>query len=223
MLFFVEGDGERPELFDEELPPLDRPPLDVLRDELLPDDLRDEPPDDDELFDLLPDEVLFDLPLEDEPEPLLLDAPELLDELDLPLPPLADFDEPPDLRPADEDDVEDFDRPDELDDRPPELDRDAFPPLLERDVALLPLDERPPLRDDDDRPPVEVIVSAAAPIAPIAAPEAAPVMISLATSMTLSTIADVVLFDRDDLPRDEVDEDDEPRFRELLDRVCVAI
>jgi hypothetical protein len=57
----------------------------------------------------------------------------------------------------------------------------------------------------------------------MAAPDAAPVIISPATSMTLSTIADVVLFEPDDLPRDEVDEDDELPFREPLDRVLFAI
>ena len=62
--------------------------------------------------------------------------------------------------------------------------------------------------------------SAAAPIAPIAAPAAAPLIISPATSMTLSTMPDVELLDLDDLPRDEVDEDElllrEPPELDLL-------
>jgi hypothetical protein len=195
---------------------------DDLRDELLPEEvLRDEPPpDDDALFDLLRDEVVFDLPL-DEPALPLFDPPELFDELERPLPP-DDFDEPLDFRPEDEDDEDDLDRPDELEERPPEVDFE--PPLLERDDELLPLDDRPPLLEADERPrPDEVIVSDAAPIAPMAAPDAAPVIISPAKSMTLSTIADVVLFEPDDLPRDEVDEDDELSFREPLDRVLFAI
>jgi len=190
-----------------------------LRDELLPVDVfRDEPPpDDDELFDLPPDEELFARPPDDDDLELpLLEPSELFDEAERPLPP-EDFAERLDLRPDEDDD--DLDDPDE---RPPELDFD--PPPLVRNEVLFPLDERPPLRDADERPPPEdVIVSAAAPIAPIAAPDAAPVIISPATSITLSTIADVVLFDRDDLPRDEVDEDDEPLFREPLDPVLFAI
>ena len=174
--------------------------------------MRDEPPP--------VDAELFDLPLDEEVLPLLLfEPPELFDEPDRP--PLDDLDELLAFRP-DEDDEDDFERPDELVDRPPELDFDRLPPF-ERDAELLPLGDRPPVREPDERPPPDVvIVSAAAPIAPMAAPDAAPVSISPATSITLSTIADVVVFEPEDLPRDEVDED-ELFFRELLELDLLAI
>ena len=215
MFRFAPDDDERLDLFDEDEPlldllPAERPPLDDLRDEL--------PPDDKDVFDRPPDEALFDLPLDDELLPLLLfEAPELLDELDLPppglfveldLPPLDDFEEPLAFRP-DEDEEDDLARPVVLDDLPPELDFDRLLPALDREDELFPLVDLPPLREPDARPPlVDVMFSAAAPIAPIAAPAAAPLIISPATSMTLSTMPDVELLDLDDLPRDEVDEDE---------------
>jgi hypothetical protein len=67
------------------------------------------------------------------------------------------------------------------------------------------------------------MVSAAAPIAPIAAPAAAPVTISLAASMTLSTMLD----DRDPREVDERprrgDDEDEPLFFEPLELLLLAI
>ena len=136
---FASDDDERLDLFDEEEPPLDlppaeRPPLDVFLDE--------PPPDDEDVFDRTPDEALLDLPPDDELLPLLLfDLPVGLDELDLP--PLDDFEVPLAFRP-DEDEEDDFERPDEPDDRPPELDFDP-PPLLEREDELFPLVDLPPL------------------------------------------------------------------------------
>jgi hypothetical protein len=116
-----------------------------------------------------------------------------------------------------------LDLPDELDERP-EIDFDR-PPPLERDDELLPVVERPPLRDPDERLlPEAAIFSAAAPIAPTAAPAAAPLMISPATSISLSTIPDVdeVFRDLDDRRFDE-DVEDELLLREPPELVLLAI
>lgn len=195
-------DEELPDFFDDaslDLLPLEREP---------PADLRDELPDDDELLDLPPDEELL----------LLFAPPELFDELERPLPP-DDFDELAALRPDDEDDA-DLDLPDEADEPP-----DLPPPLLalEREEVLFAPEDRPLLRDEVVRPPPAPIFSAAAPTAPIAAPAAAPLMISPATSITLSTIFDeLVRRDPDDRPFDEDDEDG-LLFREPLELLLLAI
>lgn len=206
------------------------PLLDLLPADRPVDDLRDDDPPD-EVFDLLPDEELLDPRLDDELLPLPLFEPlvvfaelvlppvELFDELDRPA---DDLDEPLAFRPEDDDDEDVLDLPDEPDELRPELDFDLPPPLLDREDELLALVDRLPLLDADERPPGDVIVSAAAPIAPMAAPDAAPVRISPATSITLSTIAVVVFFDLDDLPRDEVDED-ELLFRERAELDLLAI
>jgi hypothetical protein len=125
--------------------------------------------------------------------------------------------EPPLLLPALVFPVREVDPVFELDVLPDEVDEDdrVLPvddeerPLSDLDRALLPVereaDLRPPvdLLDPDPLRPDGVIVSAAAPTAPTAAPAAAPLSISPATSITLSTITVVVDF-----------VDDEPRFDE---------
>jgi hypothetical protein len=179
--------------------------------------LRDEPPpDDEELFDLLPEDERFDAPDEERLPPVLFESPESFDEREpVALELFAVADRPP---PADLEELADFwvDEDDDLlrlaglDEPLEELDFDRLPPLLEREAAPFPLVDL----DADDRPPTdEAIVSAAAPIAPAAAPVAAPLIISPATSITLSTMSVVELFDLDDLLRDELDEE-EPLLRE---------
>jgi hypothetical protein len=219
LVFRFAPDDDKPlDLFDE-----DEPPLDLLRAERpLPDNFLDEPPpDDDEVLDRSEDDELFDRPLDDEllPPPLF-EPPELFDELDRLLPP-DDFDEPLVLRPDDDED-DDFDLPDAPEKPAPDFDR-LLPPSLDReDEVFTPVDRPPPLCDADERPrPDDVRFSEAAAIAPTAAPAAAPLIISPAMSMTLSTMADELL-DLDDLLRDEVDED-EPPFREPLDLDLLAI
>lgn len=197
-----------PFLVDLELPADFDPPVD------LPDELdRDDVP---ELF-----PALARPPLDPEADFAADDRPEV----DLPLP--DELERPPDLLPLEED--VDLDEP--VDRPPPEAD---FP------LALLPLDpdvdlrelpperpellSRPPPPDEDepDRPRDVVIVSAAAPTAPTAAPAAAPLRISPATSMTFSTIPDDVDFlERADPRRDDFDED-ELLFFELLELVLVG-
>jgi len=221
-----------------------RPDDDPLLDLLLPDERLDVDREPDELFALLleePDDelLLLDAPLpllEREPPPLLLDEadlpelerpvldpPELdLVELDFAEPERPELDPPLDLLRDDE--VEDLDPP--LDDeRPPPLDFDRDDPLLDRDDDLRPPPDRPfPDRllpdDEEDRPPEpDVIVSAAAPTAPTAAPVAAPDKISPATSTTLSTIFDVVVLrERDEPPRDDAE-----LFRELPELDLLAM
>jgi hypothetical protein len=146
-------------------------------------------------------------------------------EVDRPLP--EELERPPVLLPL-EDDV-DRDEPDER--PPPEADLPLELVLPDPDVDLrglpperLELLPRSPLDDEElDRPRDVVIVSAAAPTAPTAAPAAAPLRISPATSMTLSTMPDEFAFlERDDPPRDEFDED-ELLFFELLELVLLAI
>jgi hypothetical protein len=127
--------------------------------------------------------------------------------------------------------LEDDDDLDEPDERPPfEVDCALVLPPLDPDVDLrVPPAERPellprpPLDDEEpDRPLDDVIVSAAAPTAPTAAPAAAPLRMSPATSMTLSTIpAEVDFLGRADPPRDDFDED-ELLFFELLELVLVG-
>ena len=181
------------------------PPLD-LPDELDPDDVP-------ELF-----------PVELRPPPAEDFAVDVRPEVDLPLP--EELERPLVLLPLDE--VDDLDEPDE---RPlVEADFALVLPPLDPDVDLrVPPPERlellpRPLRDDEDpdRPRGDVIVFAAAPTAPTAAPAAAPLRISPATSMTLSTIPDEVDFlERADPPRNDFDED-ELLFFELLELVLVG-
>ena len=147
-----------------------------------------------------------------------------LPEVDLPLP--EEVERPPVLLPLEEDD--DLDEPVE---RPPDADfpLELVPLDPDDDLRELPL-ERPELlprplldEEDPDRPRDDVIVSAAAPTAPTAAPAAAPLRMSPATSITLSTMpVESDFLERDDLPRDEVDED-ELLFFELLELVLLAI
>lgn len=191
---------------DLELPVDFGPPLD------LPDEL-----DRDDVPELFPVEVRP--PLDPAEDFAADDRPEV----DLPLP--EELERPPVLLPLDEDD--DLDEPDE---RPP-LEADFAPvlPPVDPDVDLrvppgrLELLPRPPLADEEpDRPRGDVIVFAAAPTAPTAAPAAAPLRISPATSMTFSTIPDEVDFlERADPPRDDFDED-ELLFFELLELVLVG-
>jgi hypothetical protein len=195
-----------PLVVDLELPADFGPPLDLL-DEL----------DGDDVPELFPVEVRPPL----DPEDFAVDD---RPEVDLPLP--EELERPPVLLPLDE--VDDLDEPDE---RPlVEADFALVLPPLDPDVDLrvppperLELLPRPLLDDEDpDRPRGDVIVFAAAPTAPTAAPAAAPLRISPATSMTLSTIPDEVDFlERVDPPRDDFDED-ELLFFELLELVLVG-
>jgi hypothetical protein len=190
----------------------DEPPELRLPDELLLPLLADEerPPEDDEAdfrppleleldlppLVLLPDEVLPDELFPDEllPDELLPD--ELLpdDEREEPL-----LLPPPDLEPELPDE-------DELDLLRPEVDREP--------------DDRPLLVDAADRLD-GVIVSAAAPTAPTAAPVAAPVRISPATSITLSTIAvPVERLDLEELRFDEPEFFFDPDEVDLFVAMC---
>ena len=142
------------------------------------------------------DDELFDLPPDEEVFDLLPDK-ELL--LLLLFEPTELFDELVRLPAGDLDEPFDF-RP--FEDEEDDLDLPAEP--VER-----------PAEPDFDRPPPDAAIFSAA------APAAAPLMISPATSMTLSTIPDE-LRDLDDFPRDEVDED-ELLFREPPDLDLLAI
>jgi hypothetical protein len=194
---FDPADDELPDLFDDE-PPLDLP----APERPLLADLRDAAPDDDdELFDPTPEDEL--LPLFALLEPF--------DEFDR-APPLDVFDEPADLRPVEDDDA-DFDRPDDVDELRPDFDRPPpLSPLVRKD-ELFPLDDRPPAP----------MFSAAAPTAPIAAPAAAPVMISPATSITLSTIFDELVRREPEDRRFDEDDEDELLFLGPLELLLVAI
>ena len=204
----------------------DEPPLDLALDER-PEDEREL----DELFPLLPDELEALLLLDDPPLLLLvgLDFPELdrpeadLDELffelDLAEPERPELELPPDLlREEDDEDLAPF-----AADLPVLFDRDE-PPLeldaVRRAPSERPFSERLLLVDEVGRLPVpDVMVSAAAPTAPTAAPVAAPDNISPATSTTLSTIDDVLeLRERDELLREDAE-----LFRELPDLDLVAM
>jgi len=194
-----------PLVADLELPVDFGPPLD------LPDEL-----DRDDVPALFPVEVRP--PLDPAEDFAVDDRPEV----DLPLP--EELERPPVLLPLDE--VDDLDEPDER--PPPEADFALVLPPLDPDVDVLPTERlellpRPPLDDEEpDRPLDDVIVFAAAPTAPTAAPAAAPLRISPATSMTFSTIPDEVDFlERVDPPRDDLDED-ELIFFELLELVLVG-
>ncbi|HYJ90590.1 MAG TPA: hypothetical protein VEV84_04725 [Pyrinomonadaceae bacterium] len=148
-----------------------------------------------EVFDLLPDEVL----------PLLADDDFVLRPPfeDAVLDPRLDFAEPPLLPVVFDEDLARDALPDFLldDARPLEdFPADVFPP----DDLVLPVVGRRPPPTDPPCPRDGTIVSAAAPTAPIAAPAAAPVKISPATFITLSTIFEVVDFcGRDAPPFDE--------------------
>jgi len=116
----------------------------------------------------------------------------------------------------------------------PDDDRDEllFLPPLESELELRDDDEVDLPRPDDDREPddrlllVDVerrdgaIVSAAAPTAPTAAPAAAPVSISPATSITLLTNCEFdERRDRDELPFDEPELFLDPDEEDLLDAI----
>jgi hypothetical protein len=167
----------------------------AFEDKLLRDDCREDPLDE-EVFDDLPaDEPPFDLL--DDSELLLFPLfalPELFDETDRPFPTADCFSRG---------------RPEPLS-------------LLEPVVEFLPLFDRLPLLDLETLLPDPAMFSAAAPIAPTAAPVTAPLSISPATSTTLSImLAEADLFDLE-LPFDEVDED-VLFFFEPLEIVLLAI
>jgi hypothetical protein len=101
-------------------------------------------------------------------------------------------------------------------------DEPPFDLLEDNELLPLPLFDRLPPLDEETRLPDPAMFSATAPIAPTAAPVAAPLSISPATSTTLSImLAEVDLFDLE-LPFDEVDED-VLFFFEPLEIVLLAI